>query len=48
MTEASGGSMRSEVQRRLVQRSIEDENFGKKLLEDPKWGPGAGAGDAAA
>jgi hypothetical protein len=37
MTEASGGSMRSEVQRRLVQRSIEDEDFRKKLLDDPKW-----------
>jgi hypothetical protein len=36
MTEASGGSMRSEVQRRLVQRSIEDEDFRKKLLDDPK------------
>ncbi len=37
MTEASGGSMRSEVQRRLLQRSIEDEDFRKKLLDDPKW-----------
>jgi hypothetical protein len=36
MTEASGGSLRSEVQRRLVQRSIEDEDFRKKLLDDPK------------
>jgi hypothetical protein len=37
MTEASGGGLRSEVQRRLVQRSIEDEDFRKKLLDDPKW-----------
>jgi hypothetical protein len=37
MTEASGGGVRSEVQRRLVQRSIEDEDFRKKLLDDPKW-----------
>jgi hypothetical protein len=37
MTEASGGSLRSEVQRRLVQRSIEDEDFRQKLLDDPKW-----------
>ena len=29
--------MRSEVQRRLVQRSIGDEDFRKKLLDDPKW-----------
>jgi hypothetical protein len=36
MTEASGGGVRSEVQRRLVQRSIEDEDFRKKLLDDPK------------
>lgn len=36
MTEASGGGLRTEVQRRLVQRSIEDEDFRKKLLDDPK------------
>jgi len=29
--------LRSEVQRRLLQRSIEDEDFRKKLLDDPKW-----------
>jgi hypothetical protein len=39
MTESTGGggSVRSEVQRRLVQRSIEDEDFRTKLLNDPKW-----------
>ena len=36
MPEASGGSLRSEVQRRLVQRSLEDEGFRRRLLEDPK------------
>src|SRR5215212_1180576 len=36
MTEASGGGVRSEVERRLVQRSIEDEDFRQKLLDDPK------------
>jgi hypothetical protein len=37
MTEASGGNIRADVQRRLVQRSIEDEDFRQKLLDDPKW-----------
>ena len=36
MAEASGGGVRSEVERRLVQRSIEDEDFRQKLLDDPK------------
>ena len=36
MTEASGGGERSEVERRLVQRSMEDEDFRQKLLDDPK------------
>ena len=36
MTEASGGGVRSEVERRLVQRSIEDEDFRQKLIDDPK------------
>ena len=36
MTEAGGsGSGRSEMERRLVQRSMEEE-FRQKLLEDPK------------
>jgi hypothetical protein len=37
MTEASGsGGKRAEVERTLVQRSIEDEDFRRRLLEDPK------------
>ena len=36
MTEASGGGVRSEVERRLVQRSLEDESFRQRLLEDPR------------
>ena len=36
MTEAGGGGVRSGVERRLVQRSIEDEDFRQKLLDDPK------------
>ena len=36
MTEASGGNTRTEMERRLVQRSFEDESFRRRLLEDPK------------
>ena len=36
MTEASGGGGRAEVERRLVQRSIEDEDFRQRLLDAPK------------
>jgi hypothetical protein len=37
MTEASGGSgSRAEWERRLVQRSLEDESFRQRLLDDPK------------
>jgi hypothetical protein len=35
MTEASGGS-RAEMERRLIQRSMEDEDFRQRLLDDPK------------
>jgi hypothetical protein len=35
MTEAAGGG-RAEVERRLVQRSLQDEEFRQKLLNDPK------------
>ena len=35
MTEAAG-SGRAEMERRIVQRSIEDEAFRQRLLEDPK------------
>jgi len=38
MTEAtgSGGGERAEIERRLIQRSMEDEDFRQKLLDDPK------------
>jgi hypothetical protein len=39
MTEASGGGAgdgRAEVEGRLIQRSLEDEDFRRRLLEDPK------------
>ena len=37
MTEASGGGgSRTEVERRLIQRSLEDEEFRQSLLADPK------------
>src|SRR5215207_7052233 len=36
MTEAAGGGGRAEVEGRLIQRSLADEVFRQKLLEDPK------------
>jgi Nitrile hydratase, alpha chain len=38
MTEASGGggSSRAEVERRLIERSLEDESFRQALLADPR------------
>jgi hypothetical protein len=36
MTEASGGGSRAEMERRLIQRSLEDESFRQRLLDDPK------------
>ena len=37
MTEApAGGGGRAEMERRIVQRSIEDEEFRRRLLDDPK------------
>ena len=36
MTEASGGGGRAEIERRLVQRGLEDEDFRRRLLDDPK------------
>ena len=36
MTEAAAGGGRAEMERRIVQRSIEDEEFRQRLLEDPK------------
>jgi Nitrile hydratase, alpha chain len=36
MSEASGGSGRAEWERRLINRSMEDEHFRQRFLEDPK------------
>jgi Nitrile hydratase, alpha chain len=37
MTEASGGGLsRAEFERTLVQRSIEDDSFRQRLLDEPK------------
>jgi hypothetical protein len=36
MTEATGGGSRAEMERRLIQRSLEDEEFRQSLLADPK------------
>jgi hypothetical protein len=39
MTEATGGGggiSRAEWERRLIERSLEDEDFRQRLLEDPK------------
>ena len=35
MSEAAGGG-RAEVERRLVERSLQDEEFRQRLLDDPK------------
>jgi hypothetical protein len=32
----SEGSARAEMERRIVQRSMEDESFRRRLMEDPK------------
>ena len=37
MSEASGGTGgRAEMERRIIQRSLEDESFRRRLIEDPK------------
>jgi Nitrile hydratase, alpha chain len=36
MTEASGGGSRAEMERRLIERSLEDQSFRQRLLDDPK------------
>jgi hypothetical protein len=33
---AAGGGKRAEVERTLVQRSLQDEDFRQRLLDDPK------------
>ena len=35
MAEAAGGG-RAEMERRLIERSLQDEDFRRELLEDPK------------
>ena len=36
MAEAAGGGGRAEIERMLIQRSLEDESFRRRLLADPK------------
>jgi hypothetical protein len=36
MTEASGGGSRAEMERRLIERSLQDQSFRQRLLDDPK------------
>jgi len=36
MTEASAGGRRAEIERSIVQRSLEDVDFRRRLLDDPK------------
>jgi|SRR5215203_741451 len=36
MSEAAGGGVRAEIERRLINRSIEDEEFRQRLLDDLK------------
>jgi hypothetical protein len=36
MTYASGGGSRAEMERRLIERSLQDESFRQRLLDDPK------------
>jgi Nitrile hydratase, alpha chain len=33
---SAGGGGRAEVERRLIQRSLEDDSFRQRLLDDPK------------
>jgi Nitrile hydratase, alpha chain len=36
MTEATGDDSRAEMERRLIQRSLEDEDFRQRLLAEPR------------
>jgi hypothetical protein len=36
MTEAAGGDGRAEMEGRIIQRSLEDETFRRRLLENPR------------
>jgi hypothetical protein len=33
---AAGGGKRAEIERRLIERSLQDEDFRQRLLEDPR------------
>jgi Nitrile hydratase, alpha chain len=36
MSQASGGGSRAEMERRLIERSLQDESFRQRLLDDPR------------
>jgi Nitrile hydratase, alpha chain len=36
MTEATGGGSRAEMERRLIEKSLQHESFRQRLLDDPK------------
>jgi hypothetical protein len=36
MSQAAGGGTRAEIERTIVQRSLQDESFRQMLLDDPK------------
>jgi hypothetical protein len=36
MTEAAGGDGRAEMEGRIIQRSLEDQTFRRRLLENPR------------
>jgi hypothetical protein len=36
MTEAAGGDGRAEMEGRIIQRSLEEETFRRRLLENPR------------
>ena len=36
MTESAAGGGRSEIERKLIHRSVEDESFRRRLLDDPR------------
>ena len=36
MTEAGAGGGRAEIERRLIERSLEDDSLRQRLLADPK------------
>ena len=36
MSQASAGGSRAEMERRLIERSLQDESFRQRLLDDPR------------